>query len=304
MDIKRKGLYFALAAALVSGVSIYVNKLAVDVIREPLIFTTIKNCGVALVILSMIVTSGKIKEIKKLNKKELFIMGLIGIIGGSIPFYLFFTGLSMIPAVNGAIIQKTLVLWVALLAIPFLKERLPKKTFFIVLLLFGANIFVGGFKGFSFSKGEFYVLAATLFWAVETILAKKVLPKVDPSILTEARMGIGAIILLALSMALKPQALASVITLSFDKWVWVVITSVLLVAYVNFWYRGLKFAPATSVTAILVGSTLVTNLLSATFITHTLNTFILIQSSLITAGIFVLYKFETNNSIESISPGY
>jgi drug/metabolite transporter (DMT)-like permease len=295
--LKRKGLYFALAAALVSGISIYVNKLAVNVIQEPLIFTTVKNCGVALLVLFYILTSGKVKEIKKLNRRDMGILTLVGIIGGSIPFYLFFTGLSMIPAVNGAIIQKSLVLWVAILAVPFLHEKLSKKLLLTILALFAANVLVGGFKGFTFSTGELYVLAATFFWAVETVLAKKILPKVDPSILVEARMGIGAIILLALSVIFKPQALTSIAILSFDKWAWIILTVGLLVSYVSLWYRGLKYAPATLVTAVLVGSTLVTNILSALFVTHNLNSLILIQSLLIAAGIYVLYKIEVTSRL-------
>ena len=171
---KSKGIYLALIAALISGVSIFINKFAVDIIREPLVFTTIKNTGVAFLIAGFLLVSGKWKKIKKLKKKEVVLLGLIGVIGGSIPFYLFFTGLSMIPAVNGAILHKTLVLWVAILAIPFLGEKLSKTGWLAVIVLFTANILVGGFKGFNLSIGEFYVLAATIFWAVETVLSKKV----------------------------------------------------------------------------------------------------------------------------------
>lgn len=295
---KTRGVFFALTAAFISGVSIFVNKLAVDVIKEPLIFTTVKNTGVALIFLAILLFSGKLRELRKLNKRQLGLLTLIGIIGGSIPFYLFFTGLSMIPAVNGAIIQKTLVLWVALLAIPFLHEKLSKKTLFIVLLLFCANVLIDGFKGFTLSKGELYVLSATFFWAAETILAKKVLPKINPDLVIEARMGIGALILIVLSIILKPQALMGVATLTFNKWAWVVITTGFLFAYVGLWYRGLKFAPATSVTAVLVGSTLVTNILSAIFVTHTLNTLIVLQSLLIAIGIGILFKLGISTSVD------
>lgn len=295
---KTKGIYFALAAALISGISIFVNKFAVTAIKEPLIFTTIKNSGVALMILVSILASGKFKKIRKLNRREVILLTLVGIIGGSIPFYMFFKGLSMIPAVNGAIIQKTLVLWVALLAYRFLGEKLSKGIWFIILALFLANVLVGGFKGFTFSPGEMYVLLATVFWAVETVLAKKVLPKVDPDILVEARMGIGAIILLILSLYFKPQALISVALMGADKWVWVILTTGLLMAYVTFWYRGLKYAPATTATAVLVLSTLVTNILSAIFVTHAFNLLLTVQSFLIAAGVFILYKVETTPLVE------
>lgn len=296
---KTKGLVFAVIAALISGVSIFVNKFAVDAIRQPLIFTTVKNTGVAILLLLILLKSGKLNVIKKLTKKEKLLLTAIGIIGGSIPFYLFFKGLSMIPAINGAVIQKTLVLWVAIFALPILREKLNRKTTFLILFLFASNILVGGFKGFSFSLGELYVLLATIFWAIETIISKKILPKVDPDIVVEARMGIGAVVLLGLSVITKPQELMAVSTLSFDKWIWVIATTLLLLAYVSTWYRGLKFAPATTATAVLVGATLITNILSAIFITHTFNSLLTIQSILIVTGVYLLFKVESVNRISS-----
>ena len=44
-------------------------------------------------------------------------------IGGSVPFVLFFEGLARAEATQAAFIQKTLVVWVALLAVPLLRER-------------------------------------------------------------------------------------------------------------------------------------------------------------------------------------
>lgn len=294
---KNKGIYFALIAALISGFSIFINKYAVDAIRVPLVFTTVKNTVVALMILGFLVASGKWGRVKKLSKKEFVLLGLIGVIGGSLPFYLFFTGLSMISAVNGAIIQKTLVLWVAILAVPFLKEKLSKTGWLAVAVLFAANVLVGGFKGFNFSMGEFYILTATVLWAIETILAKKILPSVDPDLLIEARMGIGAIILLTMSVILQPVALVNVFKFNSIQWFWISLTAVMLLAYLNTWYRGLKYAPATTVTATLVASTLITNMLSAIFVTNTLNTLLVIQSALIILGIFILYKVESKSSV-------
>lgn len=287
---RNKGIYFALIAAFISGVSIFVNKFAVDAVKEPLVFTSVKNTGVAILILEVLLFSRKWKAIKKFNKSDFSYLVLIGLIGGSIPFYLFFKGLSTIPAINGAIIQKTLVIWVAFLAIPFLKEKLSKAAFIGVFFLFVSNFLVGGFKGFLFSRGEFLVLIATIFWAVEIILAKKILPKVDPDILTGARMGIGAIVLLIMSALLQPAAFSKSLNLNPTQLFWVILTMATLFGYVTTWYRALKFAPAILVTSVLVASTLVTNALSAIFITHTLNSLLILQSLVTVVGLVVLYK--------------
>jgi len=300
-----RGIHLALVTALISGVSIFVNKYAVDAIRQPLVFTSVKNAGVAVLILTILFAGRKWKQISKLTRKERVYLLLIGVIGGSIPFYLFFTGLATIPAINGAIIQKTLVIWVTILAIPFLKEKLTRKAALAVAILFGANVLVGGFSGFKWSTGEGLILAATLLWAVETVLAKKILPTVDPDIVTAARMGIGAVILLIMSAIMQPAALGKVTALNLTQMAWVGVTMVLLFFYVRTWYRALKYAPAITVTAILVASTLITNVLSAVFVTHTVSGMMVAQAALMMAGVGTLWrltKAEATINEAAVSP--
>lgn len=281
----KKGIYFSLMTSVISGVAIFVNKFAVTAIQPPLVFTTVKNLGVGLLIAAIILASRKWKLFGKLNRREIIYLVLIGVIGGTIPFYLYFTGLTQIPAINAAIIHKTLIIWVAIMAIPFLKERLSKLQILAVLMLFGANVFVGGFQGFTLMEGEFLVLIATIFWAIENVLAKKILPTVDPDIVTAARMGFGSLILLGASFITAPAALGGVFSLDAMQIMWMVITMATLLGYVMTWYRALKFAPATMVTSILVSSTLVTNALSAIFVTQKWTAELGIQAVLIIAGV-------------------
>lgn len=266
-----EGIKLALITALISGVSIFINKFAVDAIKPPLVFTAVKNFGVGLLILSVILSTTQVKSLKNLTKKQFINLLVIGIVGGAVPFYLFFTGLSQISAINGALIHKTLVLWVALLAVPLLKEHLSKKQAVGIFILFTSNLVVGGFKGFSFSQGELFVLLATLFWAVETIIAKKALENISADVLTLFRMGVGSLILLAVSAFIAPQGLAAVFDLTGKQAFWLAATMLTLFGYVFTWYKALKIAPATTVTAVLVLSTLVTNILTALFVTYKWN---------------------------------
>ncbi len=283
-----KGIQLAMLTAVISGFSIFINKFAVDSIKPALTFTASKNVMVAVAIISLLFLTRKWKKVLSLKKDEQTKLGLIALIGGSLPFYLFFTGLSQIPAINAAIIQKTLVLWVALLAIPFLKEKITKIQILAVAILFGSNIMVGGFKGFSYSTGELMVLGATILWAIENVIAKKVLSTVDPDIVTAARMGMGSIILFTASMIINPNTISSLISLSSIQWMWLWVTAIALFAYVSVWYRALKHAPAITVTAVLVASTLVTNILTATFITHTWKEDFTKQGFLMLLGIALL----------------
>jgi drug/metabolite transporter (DMT)-like permease len=297
----KKGIYFAFLTAIISGFSVFINKFAVTAIKKPLLFTTIKNFVVAVLIISIIIAFKKITLIKKLKKTAFVYLLLIGVIGGSIPFYLFFTGLSQISAINGALIHKTLVFWVILLAIPFLKEKLSKNQTIAICIIFLSNLIVGGFNGFQFSTGELFVLTATMLWAIENILAKKILPSVDPDIVTASRMGIGGIILFIITLITKPGMISSVVNFNIMQLFWITITSILLFGYVSTWYRALKYAPAIMVATILTSSTLITNILSTFLITHTMTPIVLIQNVGLIIGCCLLF-FLSKKSDFSLRP--
>ena len=185
----------ALSTAIFSGFANFVNKMAMKGVGDPVFFTTLKNSVVAIFLIGIIIFFKKWKEIKGLRKDQLFKLTLIGIIGGSLPFILFFVGLTKIPAINAALIHKTLFIWIALLAIPFLKEKFTNLQWLGVGLIFSANFVIGGFNGFEYGLGELMVLGATMLWAVENIIAKITLRDVSSSVVAGSRMIFGSVIL-------------------------------------------------------------------------------------------------------------
>src|SRR5262249_45486785 len=94
----------------------------------------------------------------------------VGVVGGSVPFVLFFEGLSRAEATQAAFIQKTLVVWVALLAVPLLRERVGVPHALAIGLLVAGQAWIAGHAGtIAFGQGEAMILAATLLWAVEVV---------------------------------------------------------------------------------------------------------------------------------------
>lgn len=282
---KDKGIILAIITAVISGVSVFVNKFAVSSMESPLQFVSIKNFAVSLLTLSLLISTKKLKKIRKLSRREIKYLVLIGVVGGFLPFFLFFKGLSLIPAVNAAIIHKSLVIWVTMLAIPLLKEKVSKTQFIAVLFILTGNLFVGGFNGFEFSRGELMVLAATVLWAVENIFAKKVLSSVEPDLVVLFRMGLGSLLLVGTNFFLTPTSGSMDLTINPEQIFWIGLTVITLFGYVTSWYRALKLTPAITVASILSISTLITNILSAIFITHKWSGGLLIQSSLFLSGV-------------------
>lgn len=283
--MNNKGIYFALATAVVSGFSVFLNKFASATFTDAYVFTTLKNIGVA-ILLALIILSPKVwREMKLLKAKQWLTLLFIGVIGGSIPFLLFFKGLTLTSAINAAFIHKTMFLWVSLLAWFFLKEKLGKLQIMALILLFVGNIMLGGINAWRFGIGEMMILGATLLWSIEYIFAKKLLAELSAEMVAWGRMFFGAIVLLAFVMITNRGA--SLLTLDALQWSWLGLSSVLLFAYVIFWYRALKIESASVVTSFLVPASLVTTILQNIFVSHRF-TFVQLASGIVFSGALLL----------------
>jgi drug/metabolite transporter (DMT)-like permease len=179
-----------------------------------------------------------------------------------VPFVLFFEGLARSASVPAAFVHKTLVVWVALLAVPLLGERFDRwHAAAVGALVVGQALLVGNVAELRLGAGEALILAATLLWAIEVVLARWLLLGYAPLAVGVARMGIGVVVLLAwLAVSGRADDLAG---LALHQWGWALLTGALLVGYVTTWFAALSRAQAVDVTAVLVAGAIVTALLDA-----------------------------------------
>ncbi len=290
----------ALGTALLSGVSNFVAKISVTVVKDPIVFTTLKNVLVAALLFGIVVVARQWSDLVRLRRDDWLKLAAIGLIGGSVPFALFFIGLTKTSALNASLIHKSLFLWVLLLAIPILRERMTRWQWVGIATVVAANLFVGGFNGFRYNLGELMVLAATFLWAVESVIAKIALRNLSSLIVAAARMVFGSAILIVF-IALRGGG-AAVIHLTAVQWGWTLLSTGLLVGYVLTWYAALKRAPATYVATLLVPATLVTNVLSAVFITHAFPVVQVMNGFFLIIGAVLLIRFTRRAVSDSVAP--
>lgn len=270
-----RGLLTALGAAAISGVSVFVNSYGVKSFGDATTYTTLKN-GVAALILVAVV--GLLRQRRpavrprQLSRWQLAGLGAVAVVGGSVPFVLFFEGLAHATSgpVQAQFINKTLVIWVALLAVSVLGERLgPLQLGAVALLIVGQATLSGGI-GSAFTvplgSGEAMIFLATLLWAVEVVLAKALLGTLSSWTVALARMLLGSALLLG--WVLVTGRGGQLARLDADQWRWVLVTGALLAAYVATWLAALALAPAVQVTAMLVAAVPVTAALQA-IVQHT-----------------------------------
>ncbi len=256
----RTGIGLALGTALISGVSIPVNKVALEAVGSVTTFTATKNALVGVLLLGFVLSRLGDLRVGSIDARSRVGLGAIALVGGSIPFLLFFQGLGMADAPSAALIHKTLFLWVAILAIPFLGERIGGWGWLGLGAIAAGQLLLGWPAGWGWGSGEWMILGATLFWSVETILVKRLLPTVPVSVAATARMAGGAVVLWA--WLLGTGGLTSLSGVEPTGWAWILTTSVLLLGYVSTWYGALDRAPATVVTSVLALGAVVSAIMS------------------------------------------
>ncbi len=255
---RRAGLLLALLTALISGFAIFLNGYGVKAFGNATVYTTAKNVIAALILLAAVAIGRRrgVTVTRPAGRRQWLGLLAVGIIGGSVPFVLFFEGLARASSTQAAFLNKTLVLWVALLAVVILKERLQIWHWVaIVLLLVGQAGLSGGFSA-SIESGELLILAATLLWAIEVILAKRLLGSLSSWTVGLARMGFGSVALIG--WLLVTGSAASLLSMTAAQLGWVLLTGLILAAYVATWFAALARAQAVDVTAVLVLAALIT----------------------------------------------
>ncbi|MBL7100497.1 MAG: DMT family transporter [Nanoarchaeota archaeon] len=293
--MNKKGLKLVFLTAIISGFSIFINKFGVKGIN-PYIFTFGKNLIVLLFLFSTILLFKKFSQLKKLQTKQWIKLAVIGLVGGSIPFLLFFKGLSITSGASAAFIHKTMFIYVIFFAAMFLKEKINKKVLAGAAILLISNFLLLKLNSFAFNIGDLLILCAALFWAAENTISKHALKTINPTLVAFGRMFFGSSFILIFLIA--SGNIKHIVTLTTSHVLWAAVTSSFLFAYLITWYSGLKHVKVSIATSILLLGSPITTLLSFTFLDTAVSLSQLAGILLIPLGIlFVLIGYQRHKHV-------
>ncbi|NJL44503.1 MAG: EamA family transporter [Nitrosarchaeum sp.] len=100
----RLGVGLVLATAAISGVSIFLNAYAVKGFDSD-VFTFGKNALVALVLAAVVLSVWGAGELRSLSLRQWLLLALIGLVGGAVPFLLFFKGFGAFVGAVGCFVR-------------------------------------------------------------------------------------------------------------------------------------------------------------------------------------------------------
>ena len=248
------GILLVFLTVLFSGVSNFVNAQALG--QNPAwnsdLFVTLRNVTVALLLVPLVLLAGRTAQ-ARLSRIDWLKLGTIGLVGGAIPFVLFFRGLQMAGSSGAATATfgyRALFLVAAVLGVVFLKERVSRRLALAAVLLLAGNALLLSLTAPIWTDGTAYVLLATVLWAGEYTLSKHTLRNVSSGTVALGRMGFGGAFLLVY-VALTGQ-LSGFAAISGPQWGWIALSVILLLGFVTTWYAGLKTVDVSLATAMLV----------------------------------------------------
>lgn len=241
-----------LLTALISGVSTFVNGYAVQGTNSDA-FVTVRNLAVTALLVPLAVLGGR-AAVAPPGRAGWAQLALIGLIGGAVPFLLFFHGIALATAAGGAATAsfgyRTLFLLATVLGVVVLRERLHGRWLVAAALLLAGNVLLLSLTAPVLTDGTLFVLAATALWAVEYTLSKRLLRDLPSTTVGLGRMGFGGMFLAG--YLLVTAQWGAVPSFSAGQWGWVAISAVLLAAFVTSWYAGLKHVDLGVATSALV----------------------------------------------------
>ena len=208
-------------------------------------FTIAATCLVALVAWQSLRERARFPAPKTLRQlATLFSLGLTGVF---LYNAIFFTGLKLTTATNGALIVAINPLLTAILSALWLREKVsPTQAAGLLISLFGVTVVIA--KGsysviadLSFNKGDLIMLGAPLCWALYSILGKKALAHFTPLAATAYAAVFGAALLVPAAVLEHASTPGAATGFSWVGWL-AVLQLALLGTVVGFvwWYQGVQ----------------------------------------------------------------
>lgn len=258
----RVGYLFAVLNAIISGFAIYINSLGVKLFSDSTLYTTLKNAVVGSALLIPVLLFARQRaELRRLNIRQWGWLLLLAIIGGSVPYVLFFRGLQLTTPVTSSLINHTQFLIVAVLALVFLSERVgPWVWAALAVLLVGVS-FGTNLNAVRWNEGALLVALSTVFFAAGFVLAKRLLATLSTMTVMAAKMSIGSLFLF-IYVGMTGH-LSAIPGLSITQWLYIVATGLILLAFTITAFVALRYATATAATAIPAAAPIITTALVA-----------------------------------------
>jgi len=246
---------------LLWGSSFLLTKIALREIG-PLNIAFYRWMLAAMVFAVVLPARGDVRHLRGATGRDLLRLAVLGLVGVSAFYALQNLALGLTTSVNVGLLLNMGTVFIALLSVVFLGERLPALAWLgIALALVGATLLSlpSGAQALSTGhiRGDVLAVLAALCAAIYTVLGKRVLVRFPPIVVTSLATGFGALFLLpfaiveGLTWPRSPEVLCALLILGVGAG-----------ALANFWWwKILQLMPAGRAGVFLLGLPVVSTLI-------------------------------------------
>jgi drug/metabolite transporter (DMT)-like permease len=243
------------------------------------------------VILFYVLITGRIRALLKMQKRDILMSAGIGLL----VFFLFqiltFSALSRIPASVNAFLINTNVVYISLLASVILKERISPVRVISMALALGGVVLVVFNRGFGLEGsidlfGCFFSVLGALFFALYSVLGKKLLHRNDPINVVAIAVLSGSVFLILTT--LFTTGYASLIDIDRKTWLLTVLLGATMIGLAYpLWFLSLERLPASHISLYMYMTPLFAVIMSFLILHETFGWFFYIGGALILGGLIL-----------------
>jgi drug/metabolite transporter (DMT)-like permease len=229
-------------------------------------------------------------------------LGIFGIAGYN---YFLYMGQSEIKPGAAALLTTLTPLFTLILAIPFLKERVPLRRVLGIILAFGGlyivvtlgRIGMGRVTEISNAEVKFAVITALapLSWSIYTIIGKDLVHRHSAVTVTYLSISIGTLPFFA---AVGPRFVRAVGAMDWTHWLALLYLS-LFCTLIGFWIwiTGLKHLPATSVASFIYLNPPLAAFFGWLLFGEQITVMFLFGSTVVLAGLYMAQRQKSNTAL-------
>lgn len=235
----------------------------------------------------LFLVSKHLHEFKRISKKTLLILLVIGVAGSIGVNYLQSLSLQNTSAMNFAFLYRTIVIFTIIFAAIFFKEKITnKKIVLVIFILIGTYLLTTNGRGIIFSKGDIYtiIMAASAAF-ISNILVKHTVSKMHTDFSASLTSIIATITLLNFAIFTKVFVIPHNILL-------ILIGSFLYFFQILFRNRAYKHATASFVTMVFCLTPFLVSLISFFMLHEKIEPISLVGGIIIVGSTFFVEKFK------------
>lgn len=233
---------------------------------------------------------------KRVSKKQLCQVMVLGASGVFIYQILFFYGLQIISASRAALLVAINPAMIALISFLLWREKVSlKKGFGITLCVVGAMILLSdkapNSHDFIVSKGDLAILGCVVSWGIYTVAGKDVIKEIGALHTVTYAVLFGTLLLIITTLCMQDITLDTVSLLSLKDFISLGYLGVLgsAIAYV-WYYQGVSQLGAAGAGAFIALNPLSAVIVGTLFLNEQISTVIFIGGVLIVSGILITNK--------------